>query len=207
MFIFPSSKRKTPKGKAKKTDDWRTPKDLFNHFNAIHRFDLDAAASHENHLCGKYFTVRKSALTRRWYGAVWCNPPYSHIAPFVRKAYEESKEGATVVMLIPAWTDQTWFHQYCRYAEVTFIERRVSFIGTGSMNTRKAPYFPSMIITFFPGQKGRPHRNYVSMRLSTPGADDLAAKLFKATQELRKAEEREFDLIGTLRDCQKRLAG
>ena len=76
---------------------------------------------------------------------VFCNPPYSNIAEWVKKCYTESlKPHTTVVMLIPARTDTKYFHGYIYHrAEIRFIKGRLKFNdGKGS-----AP-FPSMIVIF-----------------------------------------------------------
>lgn len=76
---------------------------------------------------------------------MFCNPPYSKIADWVKKCYTESlKPNTTVVMLIPARTDTKYFHGYIYHrAEIRFIKGRLKFNdGKGS-----AP-FPSMIVIF-----------------------------------------------------------
>ena len=56
--------------------------------------------------------------------------------------------GATVVMLIPARTDTSWFHNYIYHkAEIRFIRGRLKFGG----NKNSAP-FPSMIVVFYGGE-------------------------------------------------------
>ena len=47
----------------------------------------------------------------------------------MQKAYEESKSGTTIVLLIPARTDTTYFHDYIYgRAEVRFIRGRIVFV-------------------------------------------------------------------------------
>lgn len=62
-------------------------------------------------------------------GAVFCNPPYGReVGKWVRKAYEEAQRGATVVLLIPARTDTTYFHDYIYgRAEIRFVRGRLRF--------------------------------------------------------------------------------
>lgn len=63
-----------------KSDEWRTPTNLFNELNAKYHFTLDAAANDNNHLCEKYFTKEKDGIKASWeYETVFCNPPYSNI--------------------------------------------------------------------------------------------------------------------------------
>lgn len=126
--------------------EWETPQALFDAMNEIHGFTLDAAATKENAKCAKFFTREDNALTRSWAGeTVWLNPPYGRkIAALVRKAYEESRNpGTTVVVLLPARTDTKWFHDYAIKVQIKFLKGRLKF--GGSVNN--AP-FPSMIVTF-----------------------------------------------------------
>ena len=75
---------------------------------------------------------------------VFCNPPYSEINKWVEKAYRETREDNTiVVMLIPARTDTKYFHNYIyQRSEIRFVKGRVKFDGKTN-----AP-FPSMIVVF-----------------------------------------------------------
>lgn len=130
------------------TDDWATPRDLFNVLNKEHQFDLDVAASSTNALCYEWFGLdhpdesRRDGLKADWYGHVWCNPPYGRvIKDWVLKA---SQHHDLVVMLLPARTDTRWFHELVLpNADVKFIKGRLKFGG----HTVSAP-FPSMLVTF-----------------------------------------------------------
>jgi len=84
-------------------------------------------------------------------GNVFCNPPYGReLGKWVEKAYNESRKGACVVMLIPARTDTRWFHDFILgRAEIRFLRGRLKF--GGSKNS--AP-FPSMVVVF-----GKENRN------------------------------------------------
>jgi site-specific DNA-methyltransferase (adenine-specific) len=130
------------------TDDWATPRALFDSLNEFAQFDLDVAASSTNHLCEDWFGLdhpdesRRDGLTADWYGHVWCNPPYGRgIKDWVLKA---TKHYDFVTMLLPARTDTKWFHDLVLpNAEVTFVRGRIKF-GNG---LSPAP-FPSMIVEF-----------------------------------------------------------
>ena len=76
---------------------------------------------------------------------VFCNPPYSKIAQWVRKAfYEGQKDNTVVVLLIPARTDTRWFHNYILHrSEVRLLKGRLHFSGS----VYNAP-FPSMVVIF-----------------------------------------------------------
>lgn len=128
--------------------DWATPQAFFDKVNARFGFTLDAAAYPHNAKCDRYYTEEDDALTKDWDGVVWCNPPYGRaIGAWVQKGYEESQKGATVVMLIPARTDTTYWHDYVMRAdEVILIRGRLKFVGAD----HGAP-FPSALIVFRPG--------------------------------------------------------
>jgi len=118
-------------------EDWETPRDLFDRLDAFWHFDLDAAANDQNHLCTEYFTKDTDGLAHSWSGRrVWLNPPYGRrMAEWMRKAYEETRDGRTlVVALVPARTDTRWFHDYIEghAAEIRFIKGRLKYtLGGG----------------------------------------------------------------------------
>ena len=137
---------------SRKSDEWETPQDLFDRYDAIHHFDLDVSATEQNAKCKRFFTKETDGLSQKWFGSCWCNPPYSNVSDWVRKAVSEMQNGVTTVMLVPARTDVKWFHDYIYQKpniEIQFVRGRVKFVG-GAEN---AP-FPSMIVTF-KGGKGQ----------------------------------------------------
>lgn len=123
--------------------DYETPMDVFIPLQIEFDFDLDVAASSENRKAMNYYSELDDGLKQKWKGNVWCNPPYGrNIKSWVRKGFIESRTNANVVvMLLPAYTDTHWFHDYClKYGEVRFIRGRVKF--------KKRPRFASMIVIF-----------------------------------------------------------
>ena len=129
------------------TDNWATPQDTYDQLNKEFGFTLDPCADEYNHKCDKYFTKEQDGLVQDWGGhRVFCNPPYGReIKKWVEKAYRESqKDNTLVVMLIPARTDTSYFHDYIyRKAEIRFIRGRLKFGNA----TQGAP-FPSAIVIF-----------------------------------------------------------
>lgn len=129
-----------------KSDEWATPQSFFDEINNEFQFDLDVCATDENHKCDRYFTVQDNGLEKNWGGCrVFCNPPYSKISQWVEKAfYETRNENTLVVMLIPARTDTRYFHDYIyNRSEIRFVKGRLKF-GDGK---NSAP-FPSMLVIF-----------------------------------------------------------
>jgi site-specific DNA-methyltransferase (adenine-specific) len=131
------------------TDEWETPDKLFKKLDDEFHFTLDSCASDENHKVDNYYTIKTDGLRSPWSGVVWCNPPYSNIADWIKKGYEEAQKGCTVVMLIYSKTDTKYWHNHVMKAdEIRFIKGRVTF--KGAKNTSPAP---SSIIVFRPYSK------------------------------------------------------
>ncbi|EFG1980521.1 phage N-6-adenine-methyltransferase, partial [Escherichia coli] len=83
-------------------DCWQTPLWLFDALDIEFGFWLDSAASDKNALCAHWLTEVDDALNSEWvsHGAIWNNPPYSNIRPWVEKAAEQCiQQRQTVVML------------------------------------------------------------------------------------------------------------
>jgi phage N-6-adenine-methyltransferase len=94
----------------------------------VDRFTLDVAASPGNAICEDYYALERGqdGLEIPWYGHVWCNPPYSDIGSWVRKAWIEHSglRTASITMLIPAnRTDQKWWHDYVESAGYAELRR------------------------------------------------------------------------------------
>lgn len=131
------------------TDLWETPQDFFDRLNKEFNFELDVCATNENAKCEKYFTEETDGLKQEWKGVCWMNPPYGRqIGKWIKKAYESSLNGATVVCLVPARTDTRWWHEYCMKGEIRLVKGRLKFGGGKS----SAP-FPSAVVIF--GEQAR----------------------------------------------------
>ena len=91
------------RGALDSVDDRVTPEAMFREIDAEFRFTLDVAASPDNARCRRFFTRDQDGLSQSWAGeTVWCNPPYSNIGAWVKKAIDEVRGGCRgVVLLIP----------------------------------------------------------------------------------------------------------
>ena len=131
------------------SDDWETPLDLFRELDHVFHFDLDPCATTENAKCERHFTTADDGLKQHWEGTVWMNPPYGEVERWMKKAFEQSCLGATVLCLVPARTDTEWWYEYARRGQIIFIKGRLKFGGGDTC----AP-FPSAIVIFFAGRLG-----------------------------------------------------
>ena len=119
-----------------KSDHWTTPVATYDALQREFRFTFDP--------CPLMSTDDGRKI--KWRGRVFCNPPYSRIAEFLKKGLYHLANGdcEILVYLIPARTDTAWFHDYINgKAEVRFLRGRLKF--GGSKNS--AP-FPSMVVIF-----------------------------------------------------------
>ena len=127
-----------------KTDLWERPLDFFKKLDSIYNFRTDVCATEENAKCERFFTESQDGLLQEWSGMCWMNPPYGrNIGKWVKKAYDSSKSGATVVCLLPARTDTKWWHDYCMKGDVTFLKGRLKF-----GEARNSAPFPSAVVVF-----------------------------------------------------------
>ena len=135
-----------------KSNEWETPKEVFDTLNKEFNFTLDPCCTEETAKCDKFYTISENGLKQDWSkDTVFVNPPYGReISDWVKKSYEEYLKGATVVMLIPARTDTKYYHDYIfNKAEIRFIKGRIKFLQNGEIG-QSAP-FPSAIIVFSKG--------------------------------------------------------
>jgi phage N-6-adenine-methyltransferase len=129
-----------------KTDLWATPQEFFDKYNALYGFNLDVCANQDNAKCSNFFSIEDNGLEQEWRGSCWMNPPYGReIIHWMRKAYESSLCGATVVCLVPARTDTKWWHEYAMKGDIKFIKGRLKF-----GNSKNSAPFPSAVIVFAP---------------------------------------------------------
>jgi phage N-6-adenine-methyltransferase len=145
----------SPQAFSSVSDNWSTPRAFYNELAKEFNFVLDVAAGAGNYLTPSWYGLdhqdysRRNGLVLPWAqeaislgGDVWLNPPYGKtIKEWVGKADAESKEGVTVVCLVPSRTDTRWFHEHCAHHELRFVKGRLKFGGS----TNPAP-FPSLVV-------------------------------------------------------------
>lgn len=134
-----------------KTDLWATPQEFFDRYNKVYNFELDVCATKENAKCDKYYTLEDDGLIQDWAkdgGFIQMNPPYGRdIIKWMKKAYEESLKGSTVVCLVPSRTDTKWWHEYAMKGDIEFIRGRLKF-----GDSKNSAPFPSAVVVFNKGQ-------------------------------------------------------
>lgn len=132
------------------SDNWATPKDLYDLLNQEFNFDFDPCPLN----MGKV-TPNKDGLLIEWGQRNFINPPYSKNLKeaFVKRAIEESKKGKLCVLLLPVSTSTKLFHKHIlpNADEIRFIEGRLKFEGvnTKGIKVKDRPgMHDSMIVIF-----------------------------------------------------------
>ena len=142
-----------------KDEAWRTPDYIYDYFDKIYKFNFDAAASKENARTKKYLTKQDDALSSSWCRKgrrIWLNPPYSrNLYPWIEKAYEESKKGCIVAILIYSRTDTKWWHDFVipHAYKVHFIRPRIKFLDSKTGKKKGSATAPSCLIVFKPNKR------------------------------------------------------
>lgn len=139
-------------------DDRATHPTLFDPLRDRFGFTVDVAAAAHNTKCPRYYDTATNGLAQSWAGeSVWCNPPYSDIAPWVRKAWEEHAAARSIVMLLPAnRTEQQWWQLYVEpYRDragsplsVEFLPGRIRFMKPGqtAIGPNERPPFGCLLL-------------------------------------------------------------
>lgn len=107
-----------------------TPPEIFDPLHREFGFHRDVCATAENAKLPDYWTIADDALSQRWSGILWMNPPYGRgIGDWVKKAYDAATIGdATVVCLLPVRSDNEWW-KYVIKGEVRYLRHRPKFVG------------------------------------------------------------------------------
>ncbi len=118
-------------------DDRAVPPEVFAVWHERFGFTIDVAAAVHNAKLPRYYTINDDGLSQDWSGErVYCNPPYSSIEPWVKKAHMSGAD--LVVMLLPAnRTEQAWWQRWIEpdrlvgAITVEFLPGRLRFLKPG----------------------------------------------------------------------------
>lgn len=116
-------------------DDWETPPEILLRVSKI----LGTEDFFDP--CPLKIPFEFDGLKEEWRDKNYCNPPYSRELKeaFIRKAHKESLKGRTTLMLLPVSTSTNIFHEIILpYGEITFLKRRIKFIGFNSKRERES---------------------------------------------------------------------
>lgn len=127
-----------------KSDKWATPQALYDELHKEFDFNFDPCPI-------TWKPGDPDGLAIPWGTRTFCNPPYSQVAKWIEKAYNEYKQGKLVVLLINAITDSKAFHKYIyNQAEIRFIKGRLCFVNPEQPDKKQPNVRPSMLVIFKP---------------------------------------------------------
>lgn len=128
------------RGANPEVDNLATAPEDFLALDSRFDFSIDVAALPHNAKVQRFYTPEQDGLAQSWAGErVWCNPPYSDIEPWVKKANAETA-AQVIVMLLPAnRTEQGWWQRQVEPfrdrsgspLRTEFLQGRLRFIKHG----------------------------------------------------------------------------
>ena len=122
-----------------KKDNSPTPKWFYEMLDAEFHFDYDPCPINPGGL--REF----DGLGNDWGLRNYCNPPYSKKRLWIEKAIEQQAKGRLTVMLLPADTSTSWFHDLLLpNCEIRWVRGRLK------QDNGKHPAYPSMLAIFKP---------------------------------------------------------
>lgn len=131
------------------SDDWQTPRVIYEALNKRFKFTRDAAATKQNSHCARYWTKEDDALLMDWSAerSLFINPPYSKVAEFLAKAHEPE----IAVFLIPFRPQTGFFLQFVwasqHLHEMMIIHRGIRFIHPDRVESVRSP-MPCCILVY-----------------------------------------------------------
>jgi site-specific DNA-methyltransferase (adenine-specific) len=140
----------------KHSDNWATPKSLYDELDKEFNFDFDPCPLNE-----KEISPDTDGLLIKWGNKNFINPPYSRKLKeeFVKVAVKNKNLGKLCVMLLPVSTSTKLFHDVIlpNADDIRFLRGRVKFEGVntfGEKVTGKAGMHDSMLVIFDGTKKG-----------------------------------------------------
>lgn len=132
---------------SKATDEWGTPQWLYDLLHREFRFQLDVCASEKNYKHDRFLTKLNDAFATTWMSRNFCNPPYSNILPWYRKAIEERDERGNLTCFVTKCDPSTRHGVIAAQEmdEIRIIEHRIAYEGAPN-----SANFPSAVMVCRP---------------------------------------------------------
>ena len=133
------------------------------------KFNLDVCCITATAKCEAFYSLADhgvDSLIVPWSSHNWCNPPYSNILPWVKKAKMEARNGNISCLLIPD-KPEVKYTNHCRKFADTMIHmpHRLNFLrpdGTEFLDSegkKQGPKFPVVLVLFTPWGEYMPIRD------------------------------------------------
>ena len=113
--------------------DYGTSPPFFNWLNGFGRFTLDACATEKNAKVDRFLSPEIDGLTSPWGGPgerVFCNPGFSNVLPWLRKAHNETENGVVSFVITHAGLAAEWFREMAPLADKILLPSpRIQFVA------------------------------------------------------------------------------
>lgn len=122
----------------KKNDILQTPQYIID---ALGPFDLDPCANQRRNIAVKNWAIERgdNGLEKKWFGFVWCNPPFSQKELWIQKMIEHGNG----ILILPERGSAPWFGPLAIEATKYFVMgKKINFIGGPSSNNLGSVLFP-----------------------------------------------------------------
>jgi phage N-6-adenine-methyltransferase len=138
------------------TDQWYTPLSIIEKVTRFYggTIDLDPASCFEANRTVKakrIFTEQENGLTKKWFGKIFCNPPYSTplIGQFCEKVVSEYEEDNfnEAIYLIKEGATNAWFRPLRRFL-TGYIDKRVKFVDGTTGKVCESPRSGHCLVYF-----------------------------------------------------------
>lgn len=127
-------------------DEWLTPPDLIHKLGP---FDLDPCAPVNRpwDMAKNHYTIIDNGLNKKWFGRVWCNPPYGLISAHWLNKLADHGNG---IALIFSRTETKMFfeHVWNKADSVLFIEGRLHFHFVTGEKAKGNAGAPSVLVAY-----------------------------------------------------------
>lgn len=133
-------------------DKRQTPLDVVCRLQELIKipFVHDVCAEYHTAKCVSFWTKEDNAFLKDWLepltgfslpAALWMNPPFSDVGPWLRRAHETAMRGGIVVALIPDDRSVQWYQEFVENkAQIVYVpNRRISFEDKGGNPQRGNP--------------------------------------------------------------------
>lgn len=129
-----------------KKDEWLTPPEIIH---SLGQFDLDpcAPANRPWDMAKHHYTVEDDGLSKKWFGRVWCNPPYGlEAAKWLDKL---SRHGNGIALIFARTETKMFFDQVWDKADsVLFIKGRLYFHHVDGSKAKANSGAPSILVAY-----------------------------------------------------------
>lgn len=140
--------------KGRGNDEFCTPDYIFKQLDNIFNFNMDVAASSQNTKVENcFFNKDENALLFNWGNCrVFCNPPFSLKAEFIRKADEQvqAKHCPICVMILPlnCMDTKVWHEVIENRYHYEILKGRIAFINPETKQPQKGNNSGTVIVYF-----------------------------------------------------------